>query len=309
MADRKDYYEILGVGRTASEEEIKQAYKKLAKLHHPDMAEPSQKKAAEERFKEINEAYQVLSNPEKRKMYDQFGHAAFQPSSAGGPFSGFQSGQWGPFSYTYQTGGAGGFDFGDLEDPLDIFESVFGFRGFREKPRKGRSLYYSLTVDFLDAFQGLEKEIKIGGRSLKIRVPKGIGDGAEMRFAGEGEPGPAGAAPGDLYLTIRVRPHPLFTRAGDDLYVAREISFAQAVLGDVIEVPILSPENPHGEEKLKLRIPAGTQSGTDFRLRGYGMPRLRGGGRGDEYVRVFIKIPKKISRTERELLEKLKELR
>lgn len=309
MSATGDFYEILGVPRGASEEEIKRAYKHLAKLHHPDMAQPSQKKAAEERFKEINEAYQILSNPEKRKMYDQFGHAAFQARAAGGPFGGgFQAGQWGPFTYTYAGGSAGGFDFADLEDPFDIFESVFGFRGFREKARKGRSLYYSLTIDFLDAARGLEREIKVGGKGLKIRIPKGVGDGTELRFAGEGESGLAGAPPGDLYLTIKVRPHSLFSRFGDDLYVGQEISFAQAVLGDVLEVPVLSPDAPDGEGKLKLRVPPGTQHSTDFRLRGYGMPRLHGSGRGDEYVRIFIKVPKKISREEKELLENLKDL-
>jgi DnaJ-class molecular chaperone len=309
MPTTKDFYEILGVPRGASAEEIKAAYKRLAKLHHPDMAQPSQKKTAEERFKEINEAYQILSNPEKRRLYDQLGHAAFAPGGGGGPFGwGFQTGQWGPFTYTYSTEGARGFDFADFEDPLDIFESVFGFRDFRERPRKGRSLYYSLTIDFLEAARGLEKEIKMGGQNLKIRIPRGVNDGTELRFAGEGEPGPAGAPPGDLYLTIKVRPHPLFARFGDDLYVAQEISFAQAVLGDVLEIPVLSPEAPNGEGQLKLRLPPGTQPGTDFRLRGYGMPRLHGGGRGDAYVRVFIKIPKKISREEKELLEKLKGL-
>ncbi len=307
MATVKDYYEILGVNRNASAEDLKQAYKRLAKTHHPDMAAPDNKKEAEEKFKEINEAFQVLSNSEKRQMYDQVGHAAFQQGAAGGgagPFGG-QGGQWGPF--TYSRGGAG-IDFGDLEDPFDIFESVFGFRGFRGQARRGRNLSYSFTIGFLEAARGLAQEIKVDGKKIKIKIPVGVRDGTELRFTGEGEPGPNGTPPGDLYLTIRIRPHPTFTRVRDDLYLAREISFAKAALGDVIEVPVLAPEKSEGEEVVKLKIPPGTQHGTDFRLRGKGFPRLHDAGRGDQYVRVFIKIPKKLTREEKDLLERLKAL-
>lgn len=307
MATTRDYYEILGIPKNASDEDIKKAYKNLAKRHHPDMAEASGKKEAEEKFKEINEAFQVLSNGEKRRIYDQVGHAAFQQSTTGGgggPFGG-QGSQWGPFTY-YTSGDSGSFDFGDTGDPFDIFESVFGFRGFREKSRRGRNLRYSFTIDFIQAAKGLEQEIFVDGKKLKIRIPHGVRDGTELRFAGEGENGPAGTTPGDLFLTVHIRPHQIFSRFGDDVYAASEITFSQAVLGDVIEVPVLSPEKEDGQSWIKLRIPPGTQHGTDFRLRGHGFPRLRQQGRGDEYVRVFIKIPKKVNKREKELLEELR---
>lgn len=316
MATEKDYYEILGVAKGASVEEIKKAYRQLARTHHPDMAEAAHKKEAESRFKEINEAYQVLSDADKRRLYDQVGHAAFQQGAGGaGPFSG-AAGRWGPFSYSYNSSPSGaegsGFDFGGFEDPLDIFESVFGFRGFgREgggQRRRGRNLYYSLTVDFLDAIKGREQEIHVNNHKLKIRIPPGVRDGTEMRYSGEGDLGPAGAPPGDLYLTIRVKPHPKFQRSGDDIYVGREINYAQAVLGDAVEVPVIDPESPTGEGSLKLKIPPATNSGTDFRLKGHGLPCLHGRGRGDVYVRVFIRIPKKISHREKEILEELRSL-
>lgn len=305
MTTTRDYYDILGVSRTASEDEIKKAYKDQAKRHHPDMAPPSAKKEAEEKFKEINEAFQVLSNCEKRRLYDQVGHSAFQQSASGGNPYGSRAGQWGPFSY---SGSGGGFDSGDFEDPFDIFESVFGFRGFRERVRKGKSLRFSFTIEFLQAARGLEQEITVAGKKLKIRIPAGVRDGTELRFTGEGESGPAGVPPGDLYLTIHIRPHRIFSRVGDDTYAPREISYARAVLGDIIEVPVLAPEKEEGQTLIKLRIPAGTQSGTDFRLHGHGFPRLHQPGRGDGYIRIFIKIPKKISKAEKELLERLKDL-
>jgi len=295
----KDYYEILGVSKNASAEEIKKAYKRLAKKHHPDV---DKSPGANERFKEINEAYQVLSNPKKRAAYDQMGHAAFTQGFPGfGDFAGAQTrtGRWGPFTYTYTTTGAP-FDFGEFTDPFDIFEEVFGFRGFRQ-PRRGRNLYYTITIDFMDAIRGLTQEIRLDGKKLKIKIPAGIRDGGQLKFAGEGEPGPQGAPPGDLYLTVRIQPHPTFTRVGDDIYVLKEISFIQAALGDTVEVETV-------EKPVKLKIPPGTQSGTLFRLKGKGVPHLRGRGRGDQYVRIRVKVPEKLSREQRRLLGEFRRL-
>lgn len=318
---QKDYYEVLGVPKNASADDLKAAYKRLAKEHHPDVAKD--KTAAEAKFKEINEAYQILSDPQKRKMYDTYGTA--QPGFGGqGPFgggfggAGAQSGQWGPFTYTYTSGGPGagaqgfeGFDFGNDFDPLDIFEQVFGFRGYGggRRPRKGKNLDYEMRISFADSVLGREEEIQLNGRKLKIKIPAGIRDGNELRFEGYGEKGPEGMPPGDLHITIRIYPHKLFQRQEDDIYIAKELSFVQAILGDEVEIPVVEPSSSTGESVTKLRIPAGTQPRTEFRIKGKGMPRLRGGGRGDMFVLVTVAIPQKLSKEQKRLLEEYKKLR
>jgi len=305
----KDYYEILGVEKNASKDEIKRAYKRLAKKHHPDVDKSS---GANERFKEINEAYQVLSDAKKKAAYDQFGSAAFEQGFPG--FGGFggartQGSRWGPFTYTYTTAGEApsDFDFADFSDPFDIFEQVFGFRGFDRQPRRGRNLYYTIQIGFMDAFRGLTQEVSLNGKRLKIKIPAGIRDGGQLKFAGEGAAGPQGTPPGDLYLTVRIEPHPIFTRIGDDIFLLQEISFVQATLGDTIEVETPSLRSGQAYESIKLKIPPGTQQGTQFRLRGKGVPHLRGRGRGDQYVRVQVKIPEKLSRQQKKLLEEFRE--
>ncbi len=318
MATKKDYYEVLGVPRSASQDDIKKAYRKMAREHHPDVAANTDKTEAEKRFKEINEAYQVLSDSQKKKMYDQFGHAAFGGASgsgagAGGPFGGFggfgsQGGKWGPFSYTYtSTGNAGnGADF----DPFDIFEEVFGFRGFgaQRGPRKGKNLYYELHVDFADAVRGAEKTVNIETGNISIKIPQGARDGTELRFAGKGASGPQGSPAGDLYISLRVRTPQGFQRVGDNLGTAVEIDFIQAALGDMVEVAVVDPNSANGLGKAKLKIPAGTQHGTQFRLKGKGIPKLRSSGQGDVIVQVFVKIPGKLNRKQKEFLEKYKDL-
>ncbi len=306
---QKDYYEILGIGKNASSDDIKAAYKRLAKEHHPDVAKD--KTYAEAKFKEINEAYQILSDPQKRKMYDTYGTNAPGFGGGQGPFGGAQSSQWGPFTYTYSSsGGAPGFDFGGDVDPFDIFEQVFGCRGFggSRRPRKGRNIDYEMTISFADCVRGREEEISVNGKKIKIKIPPGIRDGNELRFAGFGEDGPQGTPPGDLHITIRIYPHKVFERHGDDIYIAKEVSFAEAALGGEVEIPVVEPSNVNAESTTKLKIPAGTQPLTDFRIRGKGMPRLRASGRGDMYVRVFVKIPTKLSREQKKLLEEYRNL-
>lgn len=314
---QKDYYDILGISRDASPSEIKKAYRKLAREHHPDAVADEDKKEAEKRFKEINEAYQVLSDPQKKKMYDQYGSAAFGGANGsaagarGNPFSGFggqKSGQWGPFTYTYSSSGRGANDFGF--DPFDIFEDVFGFRGFSgsRRPRKGKNLYYELHIDFADAVKGAEKEIKIETGKLKVKIPKGARNGTELRFAGKGMPGPNNLPPGDLYITLRFNIPQEFRRVGANLVTFVEIDFVQAILGDTVKVPVVDEKSKSGVGKSKVKIPSGTQPGTQIRLRGKGMPHLHSGGNGDVIVQVSINIPKNLSRKQKKLLEEYKSL-
>lgn len=306
MANKKDYYDILGISKGAAEADIKKAYKKMAREHHPDMVKDSDKKAAEKRFKEINEAYQVLSDPQKRKMYDQFGHAgAGYGSGQGAQGPGGFGGQWGPFTYNYSTGGQ------NVEfDPFDIFEEFFGFRGFggSRKPKKGKNLFYELQIEFTDAVHGLEKEVSIESGKIKINIPEGVRNGTELRFPGKGMPGPNGAPDGDLFITVRVNTPNQFQRAGDNLGTIVEIDFVQAALGDAIEVPVIDTTSKNGIGKAKLKIPSGTQPNTQFRLKGKGMPKLRGKGQGDVIVQVMVKIPKKMNKKQKKVLEDYKKL-
>jgi DnaJ-class molecular chaperone len=304
MATAKDYYEILGVKKSSSLDEIKKAYRKLAREHHPDMVKESDKTSAEKRFKEINEAYQVLSDPQKRKMYDQYGTVGsdFGP----GGFSGStQGGQWGPFSYTYSSSGGNTFEGGDF-DPFDIFEDFFGFRGYNSRrPRKGKNLYYEMRLDFKDIIFGIDREINVESGKVKVKIPAGMRDGMEIKFSGKGMPGPDGAPNGDLYITIRVRNVPSdFVMMGDDILLNREISMTDAALGTVIEVTVINTENKSGLGRAKLKIPSGTQYGSRFMIRGKGMPRLHGRGQGNVIVQILVKIPERLTKKQRELLEK-----
>jgi len=304
MASNRDYYEILGLNKNASEEELKKAYRKLAREHHPDMVDKSDKAAAEKRFKEINEAYQVLSDPQKRKMYDQFGHAGMNFSGGGQePFGGGFTGTsgWGPFTYSYKTQGGGGVnDF----DPFDIFEDFFGFRGFgSRKPRKGKNLYYELHVEFKDAVHGLEKTINVESGKVKVKIPAGVHNGTEIRFTGKGMAGPNGAPAGDLFLTIRVKLPSQFRRLGNTLGTVVEIDMVQAALGDTVEVWIVDMKRDDGLGKVKVKIPAGTQPGIQIRLRGKGFPVINRNKRGDVIVQVLVKIPKNLSKKQKDSLK------
>lgn len=343
MNGKKDYYELLGVSRNASEEEIKKAYRKLALKYHPDR-NPGDKKS-EEQFKELSEAYQILADPQKKSQYDQFGHAAF---GDGGPF-------------------AGGFDFrSGFEDIFgDIFGEFFGAGTARRGRVRGDDLRYNLTLSFEEAVFGAEKKIKIPrhgrcetchgngakagtsprvcptcrgtgqvsfqqgffsvsrtcnqcrgqgsiisdpcttcsgvGRvrklhTLSVKIPAGVDSGSRLKLRGEGEIGLSGGSPGDLYVVIQVEPHPLFVRDGQDIICEIPISFIQAALGAEIDVPTL-------DGKVKMKIPAGTQSGKLFRLKGKGVKDVQGYHQGDQHVRVVVETPTHLTSRQKELLK------
>lgn len=289
MANKRDYYEILGVSKNASGAELKSAYRKLARAHHPDVDKTV---GAESRFKEISEAYQVLSDPQKKKTYDQFGHAAFTP---GGGFGGAQGGAGGPFRYTYSTGGGNpnvGFDFGGFEDPFSLFEQIFGMGGMggfggraeRQNPT------YQLEIDFEDTVHGTTKHVQIqdeNGRKkeLTIKVPAGVDNGTRMRFEG-------------MDIIFRIRRHPDFAREGIDIFSEIDLTIPQIVLGDVVEIKTVWG-------KVNLKVPIATEPGALIRIKDQGMPNLRGSGKGDHYVRVKLEVPKKLSSEEKYLYEKL----
>lgn len=358
-SEKRDYYEVLGVKKDATADEIKKAYRKLAKENHPDL-HPGDK-ACEERFKEVNEAYEVLSDEEKRKKYDQFGHAAFDPNA------GYGAGGFG--------GGFGGFgDFGDLGDIFGSFGDIFGFGGGGAQrsnpnaPRKGDNIRSSVSISFEEAAFGCEKEITIGRveqcpdckgtgcqpgttpevcpdckgtgtvrttqrtpfgmvqstgacpkckgtgkiihqpcktcrgmgmirrqHKVKVTIPAGIDDGQDISQRGKGNAGANGGPAGDLLVSVIVRPHARFERDGNSVLLQQPISFAQAALGAEIEVPTL-------DGNVKMTVPEGTQPGATFRLRGKGIPYLRGSGRGDQFVTVDVVVPKNLTGSQKELL-------
>ena len=359
MADKRDYYEVLGIGKSASEDEIKKAYRSQAKKYHPDL-HPGDKEA-EAKFKEVNEAYEILSNPEKKSRYDQFGHAGVDPNfGAGGGYGG----GFGGFG--------GGFDMGDLGGIFsDLFGGGFGGFGSRERsgPKKGENIRVRIGISFFEACKGAKKEVEIDhmvscpdcngsgakkgtspktcpdcsgsgyvrrvqrtplgnmqttspcsrcqgkgtiienpcdncrgtGRvkkrsKIEINIPAGIDNGQTIPLRGMGDKGLDGGPAGDLYVTVSVRPDPVFERDGYNIYVDIPITFAQAALGDEITVPTI-------DGKVSYTIPEGTQSGTTFRLRGKGVQELGGRGRGDQYVKVSVEIPKKLNKAQREAIK------
>lgn len=360
MADKRDYYEVLGLSKGASEDEIKKAYRKLAKQYHPDVNKAPD---AEAKFKEVNEAYEVLSDPQKKQTYDQFGHAGMDGANFnggfGGGFGGMNMDDLGDIFSSFMGGGFSGFDFGG------------GSRSRRTGPMKGDDRYMSMEIDFLDAVHGVDKLINLSvdkkcshcdgsgaasasdietcptcrgtgrvvrqsrtpfgmvqqqsvcpdcngsGKHIKkkcphcngqgytnikdqveVSIPAGIASGQQVRVQGYGERGVNGGPNGDLYIEIRVRKHKFFEREGNNIYVQIPISSVDATLGTKIDVP-----TPHGD--VELTIPAGTQPNQQLRIKGYGIKNLRNGSMGDLFVEVQIEIPKKLSREEKELYEKL----
>ncbi len=300
---KKDYYNVLGVSRQASADELKKAFRKLAMKFHPDK-NPGDKQA-EERFKEVSEAYDVLSDPKKKQLYDQFGHAGFQggPGQRPGGFEGFS--------------GFGGFDprQGGSEAFQDMFSDFFGEffsgdpssrRGFRQETR-GADLRYTLTITLEEAATGTEKRISFvrqkGAKEetakISITVPAGVKSGQRLKLRGEGDTPPGTAKPGDLYVIINFQEHPLFKRKDNDVLMEMPVSFVDALLGTQIEVPTLTG-------KAMLTIPSSTHPGQIFRLKGKGFPDIGGYASGDMLIRIIVDVPNTVTDDERQALEKLR---
>ncbi len=286
MAQR-DYYEVLGVSKNASDDEIKKAYRKLAIKYHPDK-NPGDKEA-EAKFKEINEAHDVLSDKQKRARYDQFGHAGV--GGAGGGFGGGNPfGQSGNFNFNGQSFS---FDFDD------ILGNIFGFGGAR-RPRRGADYQTSVTLTFEEAIFGTTETIDIDGKNTKIKIPAGIDDGMSIRLAGKGGPAPEGSTErGDLYVRIKVKPHKHLTREGAIILSEEHIDMVDAALGCEIDVETV-------DGSVTMKVPAGTQSGTPFKLSGHGVPMRADGDRGPHIVTVVVDTPKNLSKKQKELLEEFK---
>jgi len=298
MASTPDYYKTLGVPRDASKEEIKKAFKKLARKHHPDAG------GDEAKFKEINEAYEVLSDEKKRQMYDQYGTANENQIPYG----------WGGFGGAAQGGGFGSWaeileairnGDGAFGGAWDIGDFVGGGRGPR--PKKGRDVRVGLDVTFDEAFAGCEKRVtvRIPGKSdtetFEVKVPAGAIEGGRVRFKGKGEEGENGGKAGDLLVITHIQPHEYFTRKGADVLLDMPVTFAEVALGASIEVP-----TPAGE-RVRVKVPAGTKDGAVLKLKGKGAPKLKGRGTGDMLVKVCVEIPKKLNKEQKAALEEFSE--
>lgn len=308
----RDYYALLGVDRNASEQDIKKAYRKLARKYHPDVNPGNTK--AEEKFKQINEANEVLSDPEKRRKYDQLGSSYNQWQNMGGQPGGFDWAQW-----TGGQPGGGGvrYDFTDTdfgrEDAFsDFFRNIFGSMGgargggrqrMAQQPVRGRDLEVEAPISLEDAYQGTTRTIQVGARRLNVKIPPGAGDGTRVRLRNQGEPGYANGPAGDLDVIVKLRDHPNFRRDGDDLHIDLKVPLYTAVLGGNVRVPTLGGQ-------VTLTIAPGTQSGQTIRLREKGMPRLRkSDAYGDLYAHIMVQVPQNLSDEENELFAKLRTLR
>lgn len=342
----KDFYKILGVERSAEEKEIKKAYRKKAREFHPDA---NAGKDAEARFKEISEAYQVLSDKDKRALYDQFGEnydkvsQGAPPPGAAGNYANYGGANYGGGANfedllnqarrQQSTPGAGRAGVGEVEggDIGDIFSSIFGARGgasthpnsqtpgngrggfnFRNRrsPQKGQDVEQPLEISLGESIKGTSRALQLTlreagaqhARSFTVKIPAGVREGARVRAANQGAPGENGGPNGDLFLKIHIATHPFWKREGDDLTCEISITFAEAALGATIDVPTTSGE-------VKMKIPAGTQGGQTFRLSGRGVPHIKGGGSGDQFVKVKIFVPKNLGPREEELIQEFSKLR
>ncbi len=287
---KRDYYDILGVSRNASDDEIKKAYRKLAIKHHPDK-NPGDKEA-EAKFKEISEAHEILSDKQKRARYDQFGHAGVGGNAGGGnPFAGGNynfNGQ----SFNFDFGAGGGLD--------DILGSIFGFGGGQRRPARGTDYRTTVVLNFEEAVFGVTKIITADGKELKVKIPAGIDDGMSIRLTGKGGAAPKGGTKGDLYVSVRVKPHKHLTREGSIILSEKTISMVDAALGTEVDVETV-------DGNVRMKVPAGTQSGTPFKLSGHGVPLMRSDGdRGPHIVTIIVETPKNLSKRQKELLEEFR---
>jgi curved DNA-binding protein len=312
----EDYYQTLGIAKTASADEIKKAYRKLAVKWHPDK-NPNNKAASEEKFKKISEAYAVLSDAEKRQQYDTYGSAdqfrqqysqedIFRGANLDEILRSFGFG--GPRSSrstSFRTGRRGGGSFQEHEDP---FAGLFGGMGgggqqYSQMPEKGQDVEYNLSISLEESVFGADKKLslQIENRTeeISVKIPAGISTGKKLRLPGKGLGGYSGGPNGDLYLNINVLPHPFFSRDGNDLYIEKNIKFTQAALGTIIDVPTLD-----GTIK-RLKISPGTQNNTKIRMKGYGVPGLKGNVKGDQYVKITIEVPKKLSERQQKIIKQL----
>ena len=296
MATKRDYYEILGVSKGASDDEIKKAYRKLAVKYHPDK-NPGDKEA-EAKFKEINEAHDVLSDKQKRARYDQFGHAGVG-GAGGNPFGGGAGNPFGGGNFNF-NGQTFNFDFNGTSAFDDILGSIFGFGGGARRPRRGSDYQTNVTLTFEEAIFGTAKEVSVNGETLKVKIPAGIDDGMSIRLRGKGGPAPEGGSePGDLYVRVRVKSHKHLTREGAIILSEEKIGMVDAALGCEIEVETV-------DGAIHMKVPAGTQSGTPFKLSGHGVPFRNDGDRGPHIVTIIVETPKNLSRKQKELLEEFK---
>ncbi len=316
----EDYYQILGLSKQASADEIKKAYRKLAVKWHPDK-NPNNKAASEEKFKKISEAYAVLSDPEKRQQYDQFGSADQyrQQYSQEDIFRGvdldeilrsfgFGGMRGGGRSTTFRTSGRrGGTGSRDYEDP---FAGLFGGMGrggqqYDPMQEKGQDVEYNLSISLEESVLGADKKLSLQIENrieeINVKIPAGISTGKKLRLPGKGLTGYNGGPNGDLYLNINVLPHPIFSRDGNDLYIEKSIKFSQAVLGTIIDIPTLD-----GTIK-RLKISPGTQNNTKIRMKGFGVPGLKGALKGDQYVKINVDVPSKLSDRQQKLIKQLAE--
>jgi curved DNA-binding protein len=318
----KDYYDILGIGRDADQKEIRSAFRRLARQYHPDV-NPGDS-WAEERFKDINEAYEVLSDSEKRAKYDQLGREYSRWQQSGGRPGNFDWDQWAGGAPD-QAGQRVHVRYGtpeDLEDLFrggsafsDFFSQIFGGVGgaspqgeaaggfeYQVRPRRGQDYEQELEISLHEAYQGARRVLQKNGRRLEVAIPAGARTGTRVRMSKEGGPGAAGGESGDLYLRIRVAPHPQFERQGNDLYVDAAIDLYTAILGGEVQIPTL-------EGSVMLSIPAGTQNGRRFRLRGLGMPHLRRPEKhGDLVARIDVRLPETLTPEQRGLFEELQRI-
>jgi len=303
-----DYYQVLGVGREASPEEIKKAYRKLALKYHPDKAK-GDKKQAEEKFKQISEAYAVLSNPDKRKEYDQFGSQVFrQKFSQEDIFKGFDFSDLfdvglseGIFSRLFGGGGRGGRGGGRTR----VYRYGGGPEGYgaQAPPMKGEDLQVEMPITLHEMAFGTEKVVAMPHNGqvekISVKIPPGALPGKRLRVSGKGRPGPMGGPPGDLYVRLKELEHPVFKREGSDLYVDRRIKFTEAIMGTKVTVPTLDGKT------MSLKVPPGTQSHTKMRLKNYGLPQVHGKTRGDQFVRIIVETPANLNKKQKALLEEL----